>query len=409
MKNKTNPMIRQLCIALCCLVLLASCKNSSKNHFRITVTFANANIPAMVGQSQPGTAPVNRVSKVYLYEVPFGNNNQPITIDSAILNGNAGKVELEGEGKGEGLYELEFNNGHVVLFTNDEPDISVDIDFAKRDNYYTVNGSGASKQMKDFILTYTDKSVRVTEAFTKMDSLKQFNASDSMVLAATDIKNRQVKDLNDYLRNFLNETNNPAVAIFVLGMASRSFSQQEFETILKQMVTRFPQHRPLTELKMNYDARQSQLAEMEKKKLEANSWVGKMAPELELPDVNGKPVKLSSFKGKYVLVDFWASWCGPCRMENPNVVQAYNRFKNKNFTILGVSIDRDKEDWLKAIKDDNLTWTHVSDLQYWSSKAVELYRFNGIPFNVLIDPQGKVIAESLRGEDLDRKLQQILP
>ena len=125
-------------------------------------------------------------------------------------------------------------------------------------------------------------------------------------------------------------------------------------------------------------------------------------------DVNGKTVKLSSFRGKYVLVDFWASWCGPCRNENPAVVGVYNRYKDKNFTILGVSLDKDKADWLKAIKDDHLTWTHISDLQFWNSKAVELYRFEGIPYNVLLDPQGKVVAEGLRGEQLDQKLQQIL-
>ena len=138
--------------------------------------------------------------------------------------------------------------------------------------------------------------------------------------------------------------------------------------------------------------------------------VGSYAMDFTQNDTLGNPVSLSSFKGKYVLVDFWASWCGPCRAENPNVVKAFNQYKDKNFTVLGVSLDRPnaKDKWLKAIHDDNLTWTQVSDLKYWDNGVAKQYGIRAIPQNLLIDPQGKIIAKNLSGEDLNEKLGEVL-
>lgn len=139
-----------------------------------------------------------------------------------------------------------------------------------------------------------------------------------------------------------------------------------------------------------------------------NVQIGKTAPEFSLPDTAGVSVSLSDFRGKYVLLDFWASWCPPCRRENPNVVKAFNEYKDKNFTIIGISLDKDKSKWLKAIADDNLTWTHLSDLKYWDSEIPALYGVRGIPANVLLDPDGVIIAKNITGEDLHQKLKEVI-
>ncbi len=136
--------------------------------------------------------------------------------------------------------------------------------------------------------------------------------------------------------------------------------------------------------------------------------IGTDAVDFTQNDTSGKAISLSSFKGKYVLVDFWASWCKPCRMENPNVVKNYNKYKDKNFTVIGVSLDQQKDSWVQAIKKDGLGWNHVSDLQYWNNAVAQLYRIQSIPGNFLVDPNGKIIAKDLHGEDLGMTLQKFI-
>lgn len=404
-------MKKQLFAAVLVLVtMLAACSDKRKNNLEITGSIANTE---QVATLYPRALNNGKIT-LMLYAVPFGGEKEPVQLDSITIPADQKTFSLTGSGNSAGMYNLIVQNGPMVPLVNDGSPITVDIDFAGKEKFYSIKGSAASEQLRDFIFTYTDHWDQVEVSMNKMDSLKRMGAADTVVIAATNVKNEKVNALNDFMKKFLNAASQPVVATFALGRSAQTLPQPEFEAELTRLTQKFPTDNNLADLKKRYDALKAQAAAMDKQREEAaqraaaNSWVGKKAPELVLPDATGKSISLASFKGKFVLVDFWASWCGPCRHENPNVVSAYNKFKDKNFTILGVSLDEKKEDWLAAIQKDQLSWTHVSDLSFWNSKAVSTFKFEGIPFNVLVDPQGTVIAEGLRGDDLSAKLTEVL-
>ena len=344
---------------------------------------------------------------VYLEETAM-TSMQRLIKDSTVV-GSGGEFLLKTTTLEEGIYNLRMG-GESVPFASlisDAKKIVVNVDFQNGQDLYTVEGSDASKTLRDFLFTSGSMIRNIYGENLKIDSLAGSNKEKKYIDSIILEKENSTKQLKKYTRQLITHSKSAALSMFLLatyqGVARNpnfsieAFGIEELQIVLADLIKKFPEHSAIATVKNSIDEQSNKSA-----------WIGKLAPEISLPDTEGNEIKLSSFRGKYVLVDFWASWCGPCRTENPNVVEAYKEFKNKNFTILGVSLDQNKAAWIKAIVQDQLNWKHISDLKMWGSEVVSLYHIEGIPFNVLVDSEGIIIAENLRGDQLKLALAKAL-
>ncbi len=364
-------------LIIACLLLLACKQKTAAGEFEVS-----------------GTIKGIKKQLVYLQQLPYDGG--PMQVVDSVTIKDDGSYRLHSIGKEEGLYNVGVTNGPQELLINDNDDITLNFDSVNY-RHPEVKGSDATRSLYNFIEGYISRDSTAGLAYQQAS---QPGASDSV----KQIFERQLTSLSSYIKDYINKAPSPAAVFFAISeIPPQMMPAEDMITLVNSAANRFKGHAGLQILKQKL----TELADANKPKPYA--LIGKPAPNLTMQSIDGRTVSISDFKGKYLLVDFWASWCGPCRQENPNVVTAYNKYKNKNFTILGVSLDDDKQAWKEAVAKDGLAWNHMSDLKQWDSEAVKAYGFDGIPFNVLIDPNGNIIASSLRGPELEEKLAQVLP
>ena len=335
-------------------------------------------------------------TKVYLDAL---TQTAVLTIDS-IVSGKDGSFEFKLDVKEIGYYRVRAGETRflmLILDTKEKIEISGDTITDAED--WKITGSEASKQLqalnKFMKYSFADAN-ELDETYRKAVAETKGSEIDSIRSVLQNKYESLVKGRESYAEEFIDKN----LGSFATLAAATYLSPETGADAMKKADAGLQKTYPNSMYVKDYHAKVTDILRLAP---------GSVAPEIEMNDVNGVPVKLSSLRGKYVMIDFWASWCGPCRQENPALVKVYQKFKSKGFQIYGVSLDNNDASWKKAIMDDNLTWVHVSDLQRWGSSVVKSYGVEGIPYSFLIDKEGKIIARGLRSEALEKKLNELLP
>ena len=372
-----NLLSRNILHLIVLLFILISCQNKNEkiNEIKLTVNY--------IGDIEGDEVRLQKVSSDYsieLYKSESFNNNK-IVFDILILESTLFRLDILGK---ESI-DLILNN----------TDINLNIDNSSSEFKYTIEGSydtDVLNNVRKIISTYKYDIRQINQKFIKASQEKNSKLVNELRYDANILK----IDFEKFLKTYLRTVDNSLAVIITSDYLDIDNNISFWDSTLIKYRDNF-----------SYN---SYFKSFEKKvnKIKSVS-IGSVAPEIILSDTTGKDVALSSLRGKYVLLDFWAGWCGPCRMENPNILKNYVKYKNKGFEVYQVSLDRSRSDWVNAIKKDNLIWYNVSDLKYFQSEAASLYNIDRIPKGFLLDPNGVIIAKDteLRGNRLGEKLDEI--
>lgn len=327
-------------------------------------------------------------------------NKEVVVMDTVAIQ-PSGEFEHELSMSEPGFYRMNFYNKQMVNLILYQNDLTIEADGNAPDGAVTITGSKDMEylmEINQIVKEFQQKVSNMNKQFVQANASGDQEETDR-IRALFVVENKQHKEL---LKQKVRQMGNSMAVFQVVG----NFSAEEDYLFLDSLGTIFANDPPDSKHTPRF------LSFIEGVRLQAkngaNLQIGKTAPDISLPNPDGQVVPLSSLRGKVVLVDFWAQWCRPCRMENPNIVEAYHKFKDKGFEVYGVSLDRSKDKWLQGIEEDGLVWTHVSDLKYWQSEAARTYNINAIPASFLLDREGKIIARNLRGQSLHQKLKEVL-